>query len=225
MKMKKMMVAAVAVVALGAFAQESEETDSSPAWRLTVGGFGRGSMTMRPADMPGRRFEMYGADADVQFRICDEEKFNLWTGVGFGWAPNQRIYDKTRIAGIAYNRAKDELQCGELRLLAVPEWKATESLALGLRLGAALDWTRCKALTEGGVPPFFAFSDNETYTQLLVQGIVGFQGTYMFTDNFGLYAAIDWRGGGEHALKKNHVGYGKLDMDGWYASGGMLLAF
>ena len=231
--MKKIMVAVAAAVAIGAFAQEAEQSGGSSAWRLTVGGFGRGSMTMRPESMPGGRFEMYGTDADMQFNAYETEKFNLWTGVGFGWAPNQKVYKKsetrTALGATEVNSEKNDLQYGELRLMAVPEWKATESFALGLRLGAAFDWVRCKNHWDGSVtiPLLGTFTDSgaDTYTQFLVQGIVGFQGTYMFTDNFGLYAAIDWRGGGEHTLKKNHENYGKLDMDGWYASGGAVLRF
>ena len=42
--MKKIMAALVAAFALGAFAQDSEQEGSSQSWRLTVGGFGRGSI-------------------------------------------------------------------------------------------------------------------------------------------------------------------------------------
>ena len=234
--MKKIIVVAAAAIAIGAFAQDQDKTEngsSSQSWRLTVGGFGRGSMTMRPADMPGGRFEMYGVDADAQFNAYETEKFNLWTGVGFGWAPNQNVYKKSETRTLpgatAVNSEKNDLQYGEVRLMAVPEWKATDSLAFGLRLGAAFDWTRCKNHWDGSVtiPLVGTFGDSgaDTYTQFLVQGIAGLQGTYMFTDNFGLYAAVDWRGGGEHMLKKNHENYGKLDMDGWYASCGAVFAF
>ena len=228
--MKRIMVAAVAVVTLGVFAQEAEQAGGSSSWRLSVGGFGRGSMTMRPAEMPGGRFEMYGTDADAQFNAYERENFNLWTGVGFGCAPNQKVYKKRESRSIGAGLTSDlseknELQYGELRLMAVPEWKATDGLALGLRLGAAFDWTRCKNHWEAGIPGIWMDSGADTYTQFLVQGIVGLQGTYMFTDNFGLYAAVDWRGGGEHMLKKNHENYGKLDMDGWYASCGAVFTF
>ena len=223
--MKKMMAAAVAAFALGAFAQDSEQEGCSQSWRVTVGGFGRGSMRMTPSDMPRGRFEMYGADADVLFKAYETERFNLWTGVGFGWAPNQEVYDETRTAGAAYNHTKSTLQYGELRFMVVPEWKATDDFSLGLRLGVAFDWTHCRTHTDGGIPGLFAFSGSESYSDFIAQGIVGLQGTYMFMENVGLCAAIDWRGGNDPTLKKNGETYGKLSMDGWYASAGVVVAF
>lgn len=231
--MKKIMVAAVAAFALGAFAQDSELEGGSQLWRLSIGGFGRGSMRLKSEDMPSGRFEMYGADADVLFKAYETEDFNFWTGVGFGWAPNQRVYNKSRVwnfPGVTVSNAeKNDLQYGELRLVAVPEWKATDDILLGLRLGVAFDWTRCKNHRHStvSIPPLppIAEDGSETYSDFLAQGIVGLQGTYMFTENIGLYAAIDWRGGSDPTLKKNGITYGKLSMDGWHASVGATVQF
>ena len=228
--MKKMMAVAVAALALGAFAQDPEQEVNSQSWRLTVGGFGRGSMTLRPVGMPRKHFEMYGVDADVQFKAYETEKFNFWTGVGFGWAPNQRVYNVTEVTSIgggfyAVDKEKNDLQYGELRLMAVPEWKVTDDFMLGLRLGVAFDWTRCKNHWSGGVPGIAMAEGSDTYSDFVAQGIVGLQGTYMFMENVGLYAAIDWRGGSDPTLKKNGNTYGKLSMDGWYASAGVVVGF
>ena len=224
------MAAAVAAFALGAFAQEVEE-GGSQSWRLSVGGFGRGSMRMRPLGMPGERFEMYGVDADVMFKTYQTDKFDFWAGVGFGWAPNQRVYNETVVTPIgggfsAVNSEKNDLQYGELRLMVVPEWKMTDDFSLGVRLGVAFDWTRCKNKWEGGIVPGGAVAgDSETYSDFLAQGIVGLQGMYMFSDNLGLYAAIDWRGGSDPTLKNNGLTYGKLSMDGWYSGVGLVVQF
>lgn len=232
--MKKMMVAAVAAFALGAFAQDSEQEVNSQSWRLTVGGFGRGSMSLHPTDMPKERFEAYGADADVLFKAYETEQFNFWTGIGFGWAPNRRVYNETTHQSLGGglitidDTVKSDFQYGELRLMAVPEWKATDDFMLGLRLGVAFDWTRCKSRWENVVGSPFGTAvagGSETYSDFLAQGIVGLQGTYMFMENVGLYAAFDWRGGSDPTFRKNGDNCGKLSMDGWYASAGVVVGF
>lgn len=228
--MKKLIIAVAAATSLCALAQEetSELTTErvSSAWRLTVGGFGRGSMHMTPNEMQRGRFELYGADADLLVNVVETEDFDVWAGVGFGWAPNQKVYNKTDTSfAPAYNKEKNELQYGELRLMLEPEWKATEALSFGLRLGAAFDWVRCRNHWEGGIPGIIVIDGSDTYNKLMVQGIVGVQTIYMLTDHLGLYANIDWRGGGKHMLKRYGENYGKLSLDGWYAGAGAVVQF
>lgn len=226
--MKKLMVATAAICSMCAFADAEMGSEAySPAWKLTVGGFARGSMHMTPAEMKEGRFELYGADADLMINAHETEDFNLWAGVGFGWAPNQEVYNKTETGAFGASlHQKNDLQYGELRLMLVPEWKATESLSFGLRLGAALDWTRARDKWDISFPGLGVIGEgSDTLNKFMAQGIVGVQTTYMFTDHLGLYANLDWRGGGRHMLKRYGENYGKLSLDGWYAGAGAVLQF
>ena len=177
---------------------------------MTLGGFARGGMGFRPEGFKKDHVEAYGADTDFQFNLLQENDFNLWAGLGFSWAPNRNAYNKREDVDVggatAYNIDRVQMQYGQLRLLLVPEWQATESLSLGVRLGVGLDWIRMRDRREGGliIPGFGTFSDSgtEKFSRFGAEGIAGLQATYMFTDNFGLYANVDARMGEKVKFKK-----------------------
>lgn len=210
----------------GAEQNEAEEASDSEGymWRVTVGGFARGSMRIRPEGFDNKETQGYGADVDVLFNAWENDDFRVWTGLGFGWMPNQKVYDKHwDTAGLAENQ-KMEMQYGEMRFLLVPEWQATESLAFGVRLGATLDWVRCRnpwSWSWGG----FGGAGTETYSKFMAQGVAGLQATYMFTETIGLYALVDARMGNDVYFKKNGERMAKLDMTGWYAGFGLVTQF
>lgn len=140
---------------------------------------------------------------------------------------------------------KVDLSYGELRLMLTPEWKATSRLSLGARLGVAFDWMQAKFTGDStwqwnssfafDIPGIGhdedldsdsgSYSDSEKVTEFAAQGIVGIQGTYMFTDTFGLYANCDWRIGGKTDFKKGGETYASVDMSGWYAGFGVVFSF
>ena len=142
-------------------------------------------------------------------------------------------------------RRSVELGYGELRMMAVPEWNVTERFALGARVGVAFDWIRAKCEQSSSwrwdsqfvtdIPGILATTDvdsdagrsgySEGKTKFAAQAILGLQATYLFTDYFGIYAACDWRLGGDTTF---NTGYGDafvIDMSGWYASAGLVVQF
>ena len=127
---------------------------------------------------------------------------------------------------------------GELRLLLVPEWQITKRWAVGARAGVAFDWVRATIKTStwslmnlhipGGeelVIPAGPFEESDHMTDFAAQAIMGVQTTYMFCDNLGLYANIDYRCGGNADFEKNGEKYGESDMDGWFAGAGVVVQF
>jgi hypothetical protein len=71
----------------------------------------------------------------------------------------------------------------------------------------------------------FASEQSSKYSEFVAQAILGLQTTYLFTDNLGLYASIDYRIGDEAKFKKHGKKAGTLDMDGWYAGIGIIVQF
>ena len=129
--------------------------------------------------------------------------------------------------------------------MAVPEWKVTERLALGARVGVAFDWMRVKCKrrsswawhsrfitdipgieqkedtdSDGGVD-----RDSDSVTEFAAQAILGLQATYLFTDNVGLYVACDWRLGDKTTFKTDYGDRFDVDLNGWYASAGVVVQF
>ena len=132
--MNKMMIAAVAAMgAFAAFAAEEQEVGAQN-WRMTIGGVARGSMKGK-IGIFSERCEAYGADLDVQYKAFSAGDFNLWTGIGGSYIPEQRMGkmsfyeldnsdpDVTREDG---GRGSLDVAYGELRLLLVPEWQITK---------------------------------------------------------------------------------------------------
>ena len=262
--MKKLMIAAIAAAGLGAAFAAAEEEATAKNWRLTVGGFGRGDMKASVLGMGSDRVEAYGADLDVQYSVWQNDIFNVWAGIGGTFCPRQRVSDSfgsTRTVSThdvsgdgsttidfdygEVNRGSLDLGYGEFRLLLVPEWKATDALSLGVRLGVAFDWINAKGKgrqdwawrqrTVVDVPPYVHYDDElsgsgsagmtESETRFAAQGIVGLQATYLFFENFGLYANVDWRLGDKTDFDFGDDVRASVDMSGWYWGVGAVVSF
>ncbi len=243
--MKKLMIAAIAAAGLGAaFAADEGEANN---WRLSIGGLARGSMKATPGDLGATRCEAYGADLDVQYRAFSAGDFSLWAGVGGSYIPKQRLCSMSfheldnsdpEVTDETNGRGSMDIVTGEFRMMLVPEYAITERWTLGARVGVAFDWVRAtlKATTWGmtdihvaGTPqiviPYGPHSESERFTEFATQAILGLQTTYMFTNNLGLYANIDYRCGGDAKFSKDGEQWAKLNMDGWCAGVGVVFAF
>ena len=138
-----------------------------------------------------------------------------------------------------------ELGYGEFRMMAVPEWNVTERFALGARIGVAFDWIRAKcerssvwrwdSRFDTDIPGIPAVVDvdsdgggsgySEEKTKFAAQAILGLQATYLLTDYLGIYAACDWRLGGDTTFNTGYGDVFAVDMSGWYASAGLVVQF
>lgn len=138
-----------------------------------------------------------------------------------------------------------DLGYGEFRLMVVPEWNVSERFSLGARVGVAFDWMRAKCKRRSSwawnsrlstnIPGIMeetdtdsdsgATCDSDTVTEFAVQGILGVQATYLLTENFGVYAACDWRLGGKTTFKTDYNDKYEVDFSGWYASTGVVVQF
>jgi hypothetical protein len=193
------------------------------------------------------RAEMYGADLDVYYRVMEKDSFSLWAGIGGTFSPYQDV------AKMSFNevdasdpfatielggKGEFDVGYGEFRMMLVPEYEVKEGWSIGGRLGVAFDWLRARgsfstwsktAIAIPGIPtttiPVGPTSDSENYSDFNAQAILGLQTTYLFTDNFGFYASLDYRIGDEAEFKENGEKVGKLDMDGWYAGAGVVVQF
>jgi hypothetical protein len=245
--MKKLMIAAFAAGLIGLVeANELQEENGSQNWRITAGGFARGSMKAKIGNMSDRA-ELYGADLDLFHRVFEKGNFSFWAGIGGAFTPYQDVGEisfKAVDANDPYTTielgGKGDLEVGygEFRMLLVPEYNVTENWTIGARIGVAFDWLRARGslstwsrttINTPGIPstsiPVGPSNDNEKFSDFVAQGVVGLQTTYLFTDNLGFYSAIDYRVGGEAEFKKNGEKYGSFDMNGWYASAGLVLQF
>lgn len=124
---------------------QGERSDEAGLFRVSAGGFGRFGMDMKYA--AGREhLELYGAGVDFQYNLLPEERFNLWVGVGYSYAPEQDACKYTEQYNYSSNGAtwsetyagKFELKAHDFRLMLIPEWQICENFALGLRMGVSL---------------------------------------------------------------------------------------
>lgn len=244
--MKKLMIAAFAAGLVGLVeANELQEENDSQNWRIAAGGFARGSMKAKIGNLSDR-VELYGADLDLYYRAVEADGFSLWAGIGGTFTPYQDA-DKVSF----YEKMGDEFTSielggngsfdvgyGEFRMMLVPEYEVAEGWTVGARLGVAFDWLRARGnmstwskttIAIPGIPtttiPVGPSNDSRNYSDFAVQAILGLQTTYLFTDNIGMYASIDYRIGNEATFKKHGEKVGELDMDGWYASVGIVVQF
>lgn len=244
--MNRLIIAAVAATGIFA-ANAAEEQGSAANWRLTIGGLARGSMKAQVGDFGSKRCEAYGADLDVQYRAFMAGDFSLWAGVGGTYVPKQRMgsasfYERdTSDPDITIEeggRATMDMAIGECRLLLAPEYALTDRWSFGARVGVAFDWVRATVKSSDwgrtdihvpGLPstvlPFGPYSESERFTEFVAQTILGLQTTYLQTDNLGLYANIDYRCGGDATFTKGGEQYANLDLDGWCAGVGVVVAF
>lgn len=244
--MNRLIIAAVAATGIFA-AHAAEERGTAPNWRLTVGGLARGSMKAQTGDLGSKRCEAYGADIDFQYRAFQAGDFSLWTGIGGTYLPKRRMGSSSFYEHDASDpdvtidlggSGKMDAALGECRLLLVPEYAVTERWSVGARVGVAFDWVRAKvessvwSRTDIHVPglpstviPAGPYSESERFTEFVAQAILGLQTTYMFTDSLGLYANVDYRCGGDATFERGGERYASLDLDGWCAGAGVVVAF
>lgn len=245
--MKKLLIAIMAAGIAGfSFAEEIEEEDGNQNWRITAGGFARGSMKAKIGNMSDRA-ELYGADLDLYYRAAQRGAFSLWAGVGGTFTPYQEVgkvsfgevdtsdpFTTIELGG----NAEAEVGYGEFRMMLVPEYDITESWSIGARVGVAFDWLRARGklstwskstIAVPGIPPTVIpvgpSGDSADFSDFTAQAILGLQTTYFFSDNFGFYASIDYRVGGDAEFEKHGEKFGSLDMDGWHAVLGVVVQF
>ncbi len=241
--MNKLILAAVAATSI--FAANAAENNDNAAndWRISVGGTARGSMKAYVGDLASKRCEAYGADLDLQYRAISAGDFSLWAGIGGTYLPKQHwgtqsfseVYGDPDLMFEDYGIGKMDVAVGEFRLMLVPEYALTKNWSVAARIGVAFDWIRASlkittwsAMTDSisGIPePYGPYTESDHYTEFLAQAILGLQTTYMFTDNLGLYANIDYRCGGDVSFKEDGEEFAKLNMNGWVAGVGALLSF
>jgi hypothetical protein len=244
--MKKLMIAAFAAGLVGLVeANELQEENDSQNWRIAAGGFARGSMKAKIGNLSDR-VELYGADLDLFYRAVEVNGFSLWAGIGGTFTPYQdagkvsfyeKMGDEFTSIELGGNGSFD-VGYGEFRMMLVPEYEVAEGWTVGARLGVAFDWLRVRGnmstwsetnIAIPGIPsttiPVGSSGKSENYSAFVAQAILGLQTTYLVTDNFGIYAAIDYRVGGEAEFKKSGEKYAELDMDGWYAGAGVVVQF
>lgn len=268
--MKKIMIlTATALTGLSLLAEEAQpEMEKQEGrwnnWRLTIGGFGRGNMKTTMKGLGDDRVTAYGADLDFQYNVWQNRNFNLWAGIGGTFCPRQKASDgfgssrstnshttsddgyvTTDVNTYDSYRGDVDLGYGEFRMMFVPEWKVTDSLAVGARVGVAFGWINVKAsgCNEWNwnsriatyIPPYVDdvttdgdsgrtdWSDSQT--EFAAQAILGLQATYMFTDWVGLYANFDWRLGGETDFQMADNQEVSVDMSGWYWGVGAVVSF
>ena len=266
--MKKLAVVMAALCAGALVAQEAsselvEKNDDAPNWRLTVGGFGRGNVRTKLKGCTADHEQLWGADLDIQYSVWENDRFNIWLGIGGTFCPSQDAYGRRGSSRKGEHQVSDDgfvtydfdyssrdrrsvdLGYGEFRLMAAPEWKVSGGFSLGARLGVAFDWMRAKCKRGStwtwrssfvtDIPGVGAETDNDadagydrdsdSVTEFAVQAILGVQATYLFTDCFGVYAACDWRLGGDTTFKTDYGDKFDVDMSGWYASAGLVFQF
>ena len=239
--MKKIIIAAVAVSAVCAAFAADEGQGASSNWRLSVGGYARGSMKLKSEGFGSIRSEAYGADLDARYRAFQAGDFSLWAGLGGSFTPYQQLatesYGKCRSDGRTTieenNSAKANVSAGEFRLMLVPEYALTERWSVAARVGVAFDWVRLQysarywgSATIGGTPlASYGVKESGKDTDFVTQAILGLETTYMLTDNLGLYANIDYRCGGNAKFKDEGDTIAELNMDGWYAGVGAVVTF
>ncbi len=239
--MKKIIIAAVAVSAVCAAFAADEGQGASSNWRLSVGGYARGSMKLKSEGFGSIRSEAYGADLDARYRAFQAGDFSLWAGLGGSFTPYQQLatesYGKCRSDGRTTieenNSAKANVSAGEFRLMLVPEYVLTERWSVAARVGVAFDWVRLQysarywgSATIGGTPlASYGVKESGKDTDFVTQAILGLETTYMLTDNLGLYANIDYRCGGNAKFKDEGDTIAELNMDGWYAGVGAVVTF
>jgi hypothetical protein len=245
--MKKLIIAAFAAGLAGLVqANELQEENDSQNWRITAGGFARGSMKAKIGNLSDR-VEFYGADMDLYYRAIEVNGFSLWAGIGGTFTPYQdagRVSFYEKDASDPYTtielggKGEFDVGYGEFRMMLVPEYEVAEGWSIGARLGVAFDWLRARgslstwSKTEIAIPglptttiPVGPSADSEKFSDFNVQAVLGLQTTYLFTDNIGLYASIDYRLGDDAKFKKHGEKVGELDMNGWYAGVGVVLQF
>ncbi len=241
--MNKLILAAVAATSI--FAAHAAENNDNAAndWRISVGGTARGSMKAYVGNLASKRCEAYGADLDLQYRALSAGDFSLWAGIGGTYLPKQHLgtqsyldidNENPTLIWEDYGSGKLDISSGEFRLMLVPEYALTKDWSIAARIGVAFDWIRASLMTTWGMNIIdiidgteMPMSGAETtrYNEFLAQAILGLQTTYMFTDNLGLYANIDYRCGGDVSFKEDGEEFAKLNMNGWVAGVGALLSF
>ncbi len=171
--------------------------------------------------------------ADLQFNLLSEEKFNLWMSIGGSAAPEQD-FTEFYVSHGSPSTGKLSLTCDfdfaayDLRLMLIPEWQLTDSLALGLRLGVGgsyYHWEvdeRLAAFSSSGSGSISAkWHDHD----LTLQGIVGLQATWMLSENIGVFAFCDARVGDKMELELEGEKVGELSSTSVDAGLGITFAF
>lgn len=246
--MKNLVIAAFVAGLIGLVeANELQEENGSQNWRITAGGFARGSMKAKIGNLSDR-VELYGGDMDLYYRALEVDGFSLWAGIGGTFTPYQdagkvSFYEKMgdQFTSIELGgKGSFDVGYGEFRMMLVPEYEITSNWSLGGRIGVAFDWLRARgklstwskmSIPQPGNPSVFipvnefTSEESENYSDFNVQAVLGLQTTYLFTDNIGLYASIDYHLGDEAKFKKHGEKVGELDMNGWYAGVGVVVQF
>ncbi|MBR4317500.1 MAG: hypothetical protein IKT85_01985 [Kiritimatiellae bacterium] len=163
-------------------------------WRITFAGVGRFGSELSLIDTPlNYAHERYGATMDTLFNLLPRETFNLWFGLGATYMPEQEIANyafsdhvaidtftvEERILGAAF----------DVRLMLLPEWRLTPTVALGLRLGIGLcHYSGRIATVATRVEPTsnapLSGALHHTYAQSCFRTLLGAQVLWTLSDHF-----------------------------------------
>lgn len=191
------------VVATDSAAVELGERDSDAArFRLALSGVGRFNQKVK-SDFGGKEsFELYGIGLDAQYNLYSRDAFNLWLGIGYTFTPEQEAVNYKSSYTDSYegyqwsesDSIKLKLKGHDIRLMLIPEWALSETFALGVRLGISLAHYDGKVTerytysdADGALSASGSWSDSDT----VVQGIIGVQATWLFSEFIGLQAYCD----------------------------------
>ena len=163
-------------------------------WRITFAGVGRFGSERSLIDTPlNYEHERYGATMDALFNLLPRASFNLWFGLGATYMPEQEIANyafsnhgamdsftvEERLLGAAF----------DMRLMLLPEWRLTPTVALGLRLGVGLCHYsgRIATAATGGDTMGDATllgAPNHAYAQCCFRTLLGAQVLWTLSDHF-----------------------------------------
>ncbi len=239
--MKTLMMAGMAAcLATVAWAEPVNEPVDNPNIRFSANGFGRIGQKLRGemgSGMKNERGEIWGANFDLQYNFLSNDKFNLWTGLGFGYAPKQHFaslsdsfYDSD-VYGWSRESvsAKVKLETYDLRFLMVPEYQLTDSFAFGLRLGLGMSWCRAELSENWSYVDSYGTNDHESdkyhEKDYVLYGLVGVQATWNFAANMSLFAYCDARFSDDVEFKDGGEKYGEIEASSLDVGVGLSVAF
>lgn len=75
------------------------------------------------------------------------------------------------------------------------------------------------------VIPAGPYTENDSDTKFIAQGLIGLQTSYMLTENLGFYAAVDYRAGNSAKIHVSRSEVAKINLDGLCWGVGMIVQF
>lgn len=189
-------------------------------WRVALSGNGRFGQELKSV-LGKEHIELYSVGLDVQYNLMSRDSFNLWLGLGYSYTPEQEAMDeKWHESDVDYSYSGHvtvDIEWHDFRLMLIPEWQVTESLALGVRLGIGVGFYDCTVKASDHYQDAYeseSWSASYSEDDTLIQGIVGLQATYLFTDYIGVQAYCDMVFGNELDTRVEGEKVGSFDPSG-----------